>query len=163
MITIEGKLNEALENLKQDLIKNYDRLGLRSSGNWENELESYYKQTQSGYKLGILGAGYTDVLQNGRNTNKNQDPKALKAFVGWAGSTFLKQWVKDKGLNINPFAVAYSIARKGVNVPNRYNKGGLVSDVINDESLKVFIDLVKFDQLVTLKSDVKNILTDGNN
>jgi len=163
MITVQGKIEQALEQVKKDLVKSYNEKGLRASGNWERELESFYKQTSNGYKFGIYGANYTDVLQNGRNKNIKQTPEGLKAFVGWAGSTFLKQWVEDKGLNISPFAVAWKIAREGVKVPNRFNKGGLVSDVINDETIQEFIDIIKFDQLVSLKSDVNNIFSNGNN
>lgn len=163
MITVEGKINEALEKVKKDLIDSYQSKGLRASGNWEKELESFYELTGNGYRFGILGANYTDVLQNGRQPNKKQDDKSLKAWVGWAGSTFLKDWVSDKGLTISPFAVAWKIAREGVKVPNKNNKGGLISDVINDETIKTFTEIIKFDKLVTLKSDVRNIFSNGNN
>ena len=77
---------------------------------------------------------YAGVMLFGRRPNFNQDPKAIKRFVGFAGSTFLKDWVKNKGLSINPYAVAYKIARKGIAEPTPPN--GLVTEVVNDEAIK---------------------------
>ncbi len=159
----ETKINEALNNIKSDLVKSYNDKGLRASGRWEKELETFYRNNGSSYEFGILGAKYTGALENGRLPNKNKSTESLRAWVGWAGSTFLKDWVKDKGLDISPFAVAWKIAREGIKVPNTFNKGGLVSDVINDESIQQFIDIIKFDQIVSMKSDIKNILSNGNN
>ena len=122
-----------LAETRGQLIENYLRLGLKASGQWANSLESFQEKTATGQKLGIIGQDYTDQLENGRLPNKNQGEKALRAWVGWAGSTFLAQWVKDKGLPHNPFAVAWKIAKKGWDVPNQHNAGGLVSDVITDE------------------------------
>lgn len=163
MMTIETKINDALNRVKKDLVNSYQSKGLRASGKWEKELESFFNEAGNGYRFGVLGASYTEQLQNGRLPNKKQDDKSLKAWVGWAGSTFLKDWVKDKGLTISPFAVAWKIAREGVKVPNSNNKGGLISDVINDEMINQFIEIIKFDQIVSIKSDVRNILSNGNN
>jgi hypothetical protein len=163
MSELETKINDALEQVKKELVNSYNSKGLRASGKWEKELESFYQNTGNGYQLGILGASYSEQLQNGRLPNKNKSPEGLRAWVGWAGSTFLKDWVKDKGLDISPFAVAWKIAREGVKVPNSFNKGGLVSDAINDETIQRFIEIIKFDQVVSIKSDIRNILSNGNN
>ena len=93
-------------------------------------------------------------MQNGRRPNKNQDKSALKRWVGWAGSTFLDQWAKDKGLLINPFAVAWKIARKGIPVPNKYNKGGLVSDVITEAKIRELGQKLTLNQVTKFRSDV---------
>jgi hypothetical protein len=156
---IEQILNTWLSEKEKDLIANYDKLGLRASGNWANQLEQFNEQTGKGYHIGIKGEKYTGALETGRSANKNQTPKAIKAWVGWAGSTFLKKWISDKGLNLNPFAVAYKIARHGWKVPNAHNTGGLVSNVITKESLNDlqsrltmgFLDNIKSDIIKTLK------------
>ena len=158
------KINEELERVKKDLIKSYDEKGLRASGRFAKELESFSRETKDGYSFGILGVDYSGALQGGRIKNRNQSPEGLKAFVGWAGSTFLKQWVKDKGLTISPFAVAWKIAREGVRVPNQYNKGGVLSDVLNAKTIEPFMEIIKFAHVEELRSDIKNILaTSGKN
>ena len=156
MSKVLDDINKELDKLHEDLVKNYDKLGLRASGRWANELENFSNESGKGYHFGILGASYTGAIESGRKPNRNQ--KNIRAFVGWAGSTFLKQWVKDKGLNISPYAVAYKIAREGVKVPNEFNKGGLVSDVITEERLMPFTKIVAIGMLEGLRSDIRNIL-----
>lgn len=139
---------------ENDFIKNYERLGLRASGEWERSLFNEVTETDSKIKIGFFGANYSQQLENGRLPNRNQDLKALKAWVGWAGSTFLKDWVSDKGININPFAVAWKIAREGVKVPNAYNEGGLISDVITNESVSLLLNEMAGGILLGIKSDI---------
>ena len=143
-----------LGETRGDLIQNYLTLGLKASGQWANSLESFQKKTGTGYNLGMLGENYTEFLELGRLPNKNQGEKALRAWVGWAGSTFLKQWVKDKGLTHNPFAVAWKIARKGWKVPNRFNAGGLVTDVVTNEWVGVLSKRLANVAISDLKSDI---------
>ena len=49
----------------------------------------------------------------------------------WKTDDSIKQWVMDKGLDISPWAVAIKIKNEGIRVPNRYNKGKVISDIIN--------------------------------
>lgn len=142
------------KGVKSDLVANYIRLGLKASGEWEQELESRISVTADNINIKYLGAPYTEQLERGRRPNKNQSPSKLRAWVGWAGSTFLKDWVRNKGLDINPFAVAYKIAREGIKVPNPNNAGGLVSDVINESRIQNLIDELKIFVIEDIKSDV---------
>jgi len=92
----------------------------------------------------------------GRKPNRKQDGLSIRKWVGWAGSTFLKDWVEAKGISISPYAVAYSIARKGNSL---YPNGStLISDLINEtlvNNLKndLFTSMVDgaFDSFATLK------------
>lgn len=160
-MSLESKITEVLEKGKNDLIKSYSSKGLRASGKFERSLETFFNENNNGFSFGILGANYADIMQNGRLPNRNKD--SIRKFVGWAGSTFLKDWVKDKGLTVSPFAVAWKIAREGIKVPNRFNPGGVISDVINDSFVEEFKQIIKFYQIESVKSDVRNILKNGNN
>jgi hypothetical protein len=133
---IEQIIDNWLTDIETDLIANYDRLGLRASGDWANSLEKFQKKEGKYLKVGILGNDYTIYLEDGRRPNKNQSDDKLKAWVGWAGSTFLKEWVDNKNIDASPYAIAWKIAREGWTVPNKNNKGGLVSDVVNVESIR---------------------------
>ncbi len=145
-------IDKWLEDTKKDLFKNYKKLGLKASGDWGKSLEPKSEVTNTSINAKILANDYTTYLENGRNRNQNQSEKALKAWVGWAGSTFLDKWVKDKRTNVNPYAVAWKIAREGWKVPNKFNKGGLVSDVVTDKRIKTLVD-----ELITFKvSDIKS-------
>ena len=130
-----------LEEQKTGIIANYNAKGRKASGRFERET-----YVQMGTNNGaIMSPRYAGVMLFGRRANTNQEPKAIKAFVGWAGSTFLKDWVQNKGLSISPFAVANKIARKGITEPTPPN--GLVTEVVNDEAIKV---VICFQKIVSL-------------
>ena len=119
-----------LEEQKTGIIANYNAKGRRASGGFESKT---YVQMDTN-KGAIMSPNYAGVMLFGRCPNFDQDPKAIKNWVGWAGSTFLKDWVQNKGLSISPFAVAYKIARKGIAEPTPPN--GLVTEVVNAEAIK---------------------------
>ena len=119
-----------LEEQKTGIIANYNAKGRRASGRFERET---YVQMDAN-KGAIMSPRYAGVMLFGRRANFDQDSKAIKSWVGWAGSTFLKDWVQNKGLSISPFAVAYKIARKGIAEPTPPN--GLITEVVNAEAIK---------------------------
>ncbi len=161
-MTANQIINEWNTGVKFDLIKNYKALGLRASGKWAESLDEFNDKTPEGFKFGILGEQYTGALESGRKPNSNQDEESLKGWVGWAGSTFLKDWVDDKDLDINPYAVAWKIALEGWRVPNKFNAGGLVSNVVTDKRIgEVLKDLSLF-YVSEIKSEIVKGLKNGN-
>ena len=123
-------LRQWLEEQKTGIIANYNAKGRKASGRFERET---YVQMDIN-KGAIMSPRYAGVMLFGRRANFNQDPKSIRSWVGWAGSTILKEWVQNKGLSINPFAVAYNIARKGIAEPTQPN--GLVTEVVNEDAIK---------------------------
>ena len=119
-----------LEEQKTGIIANYNAKGRRASGRFERET---FVQMDTN-KGAIMSPRYAGVMLFGRRANSNQDSKAIRSWVGWAGSTFLKDWVQNKGLSISPFAVAYKIAQKGIAEPTPPN--GLVTEVVNEDAIK---------------------------
>ena len=119
-----------LEEQKTGIIANYNAKGRRASGGFESKT---YVQMDAN-KGAIMSPAYSGVMLFGRRPNFNKSDEAIKSWVGWAGSTFLKDWVQNKGLSISPFAVAYKIARKGIAEPTPPN--GLVTEVVNAEAIK---------------------------
>ena len=124
-------IEDWINNVQIDLISNYNQMGLKASGKWANTLENETKETQKGYSTSISGQRYTGALVLGRKPNTNQEN--LKEWIGWAGSTFIAEWVKNKGLTLNPYAVAGKIAKQGITVPNTYNDGELLSRVVTKQ------------------------------
>lgn len=154
-MTIKDQISDWLTGLVNDLVSNYTRLGLKASGNWEKELESEVEEKAQGFRFKILGANYTYWLEHGRGPNVNQSKEALRRFVGWAGSTFLKDWVKHKKLDINPYSVAYKIAKHGIKVPNRFNPGKLISNVITDNRINELIKQVSYIFSMNIIEDIR--------
>lgn len=143
---------------KERVIAQYNALGLKASGKFEKELEDVVEVSPKGLRIALLGVPYTGIMITGRDKNKDQSNEGLRKFVGYAGNTFLKQWVKDKGLSISPFAVAYSIARKGIMVPNAHNSGALLDTAATDTDLNALVRDLIGAKVADIRSDVANVL-----
>lgn len=152
-----NNINDWMEERRQQLIANYVQLGLRASGKWPTTLNPIVNQNVFNTNVKMEGADYSQQMIQGRGQNKDQSKEAIKAWVGWAGSTFLDQWVKDKGLSMSPFAVAYSIAQKGITVPNRFNTGELLKGVITQSNLDELLKIVGGDTISRLRDDLRPI------
>ena len=150
MTGIETILNEWSENRKKELIDKYKSMGLKASGKFEKGLNT--ETHISGTKIWTVP--HTWYMVNGRGKNRSQDKEAVRKWVGWAGSTFLKKWAEDKELVISPFAVAYKIARQGIWVPNRYNEGDLVSAVLNKSTFDILIKEIGIWEVKEIKSEI---------
>ena len=148
---IQFILNEWAERTKQELIDNYKSMGLKASGAFEDGLST--ETDESSAKIWTVP--HTWFMVEGRGRNSSQDKDKVKKWVGWAGSTFLKKWVDDKGLDISPFAVAYKIAREGIRVPNQYNDGTLISSVINDNSIERLLSDMGIYVITDIKTEIQ--------
>jgi hypothetical protein len=156
-MSIRDTIEKWVNKTRMDLIANYRRLGLRASGRWERDLESKVKERSTGWRITFLGSKYSQYMISGRRKNIRQDDASIRAFVGWAGSTFLAQWVKQKGLRISPFAVAYKIAREGIKVPNRFNQGTLLPDVFTDERISDLLGEIMGVMVNEIRTDIKTL------
>ena len=125
-------------------------MGLKASGSFEDGLSTETNENSTK----IWTVPHTWYMVNGRGANSKQSEEDVKKWVGWAGSTFLKKWVDDKGLSISPFAVAYKIAREGIRVPNQYNDGTLISSVINDNSIERLLSDMGIYIIKDIKSEI---------
>lgn len=131
---IEYLTNKGNETIR-DLIKNYDRLGLRASGGYEKGLRPEIVKIADGWQFIIWGLAYGEFMENGRGPSRSgtrrrgQPGELIKA---------IKKWVEDKGIDISPYAITAKIHRDGIKVPNRFNKGGVISGVINKKYLDGF-------------------------
>jgi hypothetical protein len=148
---IQYILNEWSEQTKEELIDKYKSMGLKASGAFEEGLTTETDENSTK----IWTVPHTWYMVNGRNRNSSQDKEKIKKWVGWAGSTFLKKWVEDKGLDISPFAVAYKIAREGIRVPNQYNDGTLISSVINDNSIDGLLSKMGIYIIKDIKTEIQ--------
>lgn len=157
MSGIRIKVLEWVDGRKRALVNNYRRLGFKASGQWEKDLESQTKFEFSKINIRFLGSAYTQQLTEGRGPNRDQSPEGLRAFVGWAGNTWLKDWVNRRGINASPFAIAWKIGREGIEVPNQNNPGTLVSDVLNINEVNKLVLGLGDAVIIGLKTDIKKI------
>jgi len=156
-----SKLSELIESefdqTSKDLAAQYRSLGLRASGEYERSLESRVNEQGENIKAVIMGAHYARYMEEGRGPNKRQD-RGMIAFI----YVKLLEWMKVKGVtDINPWMAARKIVREGIKVPNRFNKGGVISGVINEQWMddlndKIF-DLQNEAFMEVLVSDLQSI------
>lgn len=114
-----------LERLRLKLIAKYDELGLRASGDYAKELEPEATPT----KMIMWGAFHSEFMENGRRSGK------------FPPINVIEEWIEVKK-NLPPifrekkkqfaFLIARKIANEGIQVPNEFNKGKVVSAVVDD-------------------------------
>ena len=138
-----------LDQTVPELIKSYEGKGLRASGEYARELRTIV--TTSGTKINakITGPVQSIFMEGGRGPNRDTSHQAVKN-LGW----HLQQWVKDKGIDVNPYAAAHKIVNQGIQVPNSHNPGGAISDVINDDWFDKLNESLRFDIIKDVTSDV---------
>lgn len=150
-----------LERLRLKFIKKYDELGLRASGAFEQKLEPEVTKSS----MIMYGAPHTQFMEKGRGTGP-EDYRKL--------APFMEQWIEVKqGLpavfyekkKSMAFAIAHKIATEGITVPNEYNQGKLVEDVVNDflandiydmlqELGEIFLSRIKVDLIEILEENL---------
>lgn len=152
---IQEIVNEWLDEVKEELIKNYDKLGLRASGRWADSLEPKVEQKSDVTRAIMLGEEYTGALEKpGRKPTSKKQGGILRGLI--------RKWIDDKGIipkgNISKDSLAFLITRKihekGIKVPNKYNKGGLVSNVVTKEKVQELIDKIGLFYQGQLKSNL---------
>jgi hypothetical protein len=157
MYTRESVYKLWLSYLKADLIKEYERLGLRASGSYERELE-YITQ---GNKAIMYGAHHSQFMQSGRRKTEKGPGKGEGKL-----SEIILKWIDDKKItprnNISKKALAFLIARKihreGIKVPNVHNLGGVISNVITDERIDQLLQQLQFIEVNAITTDIINVL-----
>lgn len=110
-----------LQRIRDDIEASYIAKGLKASGNFAENL----KLEVRGNNAKITAPRYVGAMEGGRVAGR-RPPVAI-----------IRDWIiaKNKmGANI-PLEAAYPIAKaigeEGIKVPNKYNPGGIVSDVLN--------------------------------
>ena len=129
MPSLEDLILKELESTKTDLIKQYETLGLKASGQYADSLEVYMETKDNNIVAGIKAADYVEYMELGRRPNKRQD-RGMIAFM----YVKILEWMKVKGVTgINPWMAARKIVTEGITVPNKHNACGVLSGVINED------------------------------
>ena len=153
-MTTQQILNREFNLIKEDLIKEYDRLNMRASGKTADSLE--VTSTESRGQL--TGSSVWGALEFGRSPSKGG---------GKPGKLIdqIKQWIIDKGIvsdikndNDNSslaFLITRKIHRDGW---KREKHGGVevVSNVITEQRIQSIIDMVGNELTITLVSKIEN-------
>jgi len=144
-----------LEQLRLKLIQKYDEYGLRASGKYEDEMEG--EASDHGFVL--FGAKHSEYMERGRGPGGNYK-KIAPIIRDWIEvKSSLPQFFRENKESLS-FAIAYRIAEEGIKVPNQYNKGKVVSLVVNEFLAKDVDKLINEIGLVYLerfRSQITNV------
>jgi hypothetical protein len=125
-------LQAELNILKDELIAEYDALGMRASGQWADSLEVQTSEMRGT----LLGLDYTRQLQFGRDAGR------------FPPINLIEKWIEDKGINYTgitlsslAFLIARKISREGWD-RNGFGGVDLIGRIVTPERIQRIIDKV---------------------
>lgn len=114
---VQRVLAEELEAGRKAIISNSKRAGQEASGKTYRSMRVEVLPMPEGGVRGVLSARpFFAALETGTRPWTTQYKTAPKFFA-----EIIEEWLQDKGLTINPYAVATTIMRKGSKL---YRQGG---------------------------------------
>lgn len=152
-MTIKETISEWLGETQELMVKKYDELGFRASGDWAKSLENEVTEANYKYTGTISGANYTYWMEHGRKPGKFPPRNAIL------------KWITDKGIiaeGISQNSLAFLIARKIAQEGTRM-RPGIVSDVITEQRVRDLYDKIGQVFINEVRSDVIKELKHGNN
>lgn len=121
-----------LTNIEGSLIAQYQSKGLRAFGTFQNELRHTVTE-DSGQ---ILAPGHAVQMILGRR------PGAMPPIQA------IEDWIRVKGLDLNPWAVAKSIARRGTSIHRGDREGLDVMEAVNKHKGEFTKELISRETLL---------------
>ncbi len=140
-----------LNELKSKLIEKYKQLGLKASGKYEDELDYGIRDR----KLTVTAPYHAWFMEHGRRPSKKFPPR--KAIEDWIEvKKGLPPIFREKKKQF-AYLIARKIAREGIKVPNHFNKGKVISDVVESflgETVHKMLNELSFVFLRDIRSDI---------
>ena len=121
----------------EDLRRSMADKKLNASGDTSRSIE--YKVTDGKIimSLEILAHLALIVLERGRGPNRGGSGGGLRAGIEkWVDSKPIRPFDPKMTKDQLVFLIVRKIAREGIKVPNRYNPGNVISDVITDDLIR---------------------------
>lgn len=150
-MSLKNKISAWQQKNKKDLTKNYIKVGLKASGNWARKLEPKTSIKVDKITVSMEAPGYTEEMKHGRGpTKKDGNGTVIKR---------IKQWVKDKPVLGNPYAITKTIHNHGTLQYRKpqANKKTFISDVITDKRIRKLVDIVGEEILFDIKTTIKSV------
>lgn len=143
-----------LEILKNKFIAKYDALGLRASGKFAESLEAQTSKST----LTLWGAKHARIMEFGRRAGKFPPREDIEEWIETKKN--LPAIFREKKKQM-AFLIARKIAKEGITVPNKYNKGDLVKSVVDDflaSDIQKMFDELGSTYLKNIQSDILTII-----
>ena len=115
---------EELEQARKNISDNIEREGKRASGKTQESMAVAVADEGSAVVGTLSGRAYFGALETGSKPWATQYKRVPLFFVEIIGD-----WIADKGLDLNPFAVATKIMREG----SKQHREGAITTVYSEE------------------------------
>lgn len=152
-MNLELELDKWMEQSRVLLVQNYERRGQMASGAFGEGLRVETNDNHSS----MYAPNHVWFMVNGRKPNKDQDPHSLWLFARKAAGGWAKEWLNNKGLTGNAFALAYNIGMFGITVPNKNNDGKLLEETFTEERYTELYNKILFAFSYNVTSSIKQI------
>ena len=149
-----GDLQQHLETTIAELRSSYESKGVKASGKWGESLEHFVEEGNGFVKMGIKSLDYIQYAEYGRGPNKAPSVDAAKNLY-----PIILEWAKVKGITVDnlkafSFRTALKIVFDGIQVPNKHNIGGAISDVITEDWVNKTVEVVGNGYKYSFESDI---------
>ena len=124
-----------LERLRRKLIGKYDELGLRAGSKYEKELEPEVE----GNRLTMWGAYHSIFMEQGRSAGAMPPIAAIEEWIETKEG--LPQHFIERKDQVK-WAIAKKIANEGTSVPNKFNKGKVISEILDEFLVKDIYEML---------------------
>lgn len=115
---------EELEQARKNISENIEREGKRASGKTQDSMVVSVTDEGTATVGTLSGRSYFGALETGSKPWAQQYKRVPLFFAEIIGD-----WIADKGLDLNPFAVATKIMRKG----SKQYREGAITTVYSEE------------------------------
>lgn len=115
---------EELEQARKNISENIEREGKRASGKTQDSMVVSVTDEGTATVGTLSGRAYFGALETGSKPWATQYKRVPLFFAEIIGD-----WIADKGLDLNPFAVATKIMRKG----SKQYREGAITTVYSEE------------------------------
>ena len=147
ILTSEGK------EIVKDLQDSMSSKGLNASGKTSKSITYQVEETLTKAILKIIANRSIGALQFGRKAGR-MPPRDV-----------IRQWIDSKPISLTggmtkdqlAYLIQRKIGREGIKVPNRFNPGGVISDVINDELIDSIFKKIKLASVNRLVEATKKV------
>ena len=147
-------LNTNGKQIVTDLQGSMSSKRLDASGDTSRSISYEVEETLTKAILRIMANRSIGALQHGRRAGR-MPPRDV-----------IRQWIDSKPISLTDgmtkdqlaFLIQRKIGRDGIKVPNRFNPGGVISDIINDQLIdKIFkeVKLASINRLVEATRKMK--------
>ena len=147
ILTSEGK------DIVKDLQNSMSSKGLNASGKTSKSIASKVEETLTKAILTITANRSIGALQHGRRPGRMPPRDAIREWIDSKPISLTGGMTKDQ----LAYLIQRKIGREGIKVPNRFNPGGVISDVINDELINSIFKKIKLASVNRLVEATKKV------